>query len=79
MYIKNGISFAPHEDLIISKDKILESYFVELHNTNHQYSVVGVVYRYPTMDENEIIHGYLNPLTQRLSKEKKSISLRLEL
>ena len=73
MYIKNGISFAPREDLIISKDKKLESFFVELHNTNHQNSVVGVVYRHPTMDENEFIHEHLNPLTQRLSKEKKSI------
>ena len=75
MYIKNGISFVPREDLDICKDKKLESCFVELHNVNHQKSIVGVVYRHPTMDENEFINDYLHPMTQRLSKENKSISI----
>ena len=70
MYIKNGINFIPRNDLEIEKDKKLESCFVEILNNNHQNSIVGVVYRHPTMDQKEFITNYLNPLTQRLSKEK---------
>ena len=73
MYIKNGIDFVPRNDLEIEKDKKLESCFIEILNENHPSSIVGVVYRHPTMDQNEFISDYLNPLTQRLSKENKSI------
>ena len=73
MYIKNGINFVPRNDLEIEKDKKLESCFIEILNENHPSSIVGVVYRHPTMDQNEFISDYLNPLTQRLSKENKSI------
>ena len=34
------------------------------------YSIVGVVYRHPTMEQNEFIDDYLTQLTQRLSKRK---------
>ena len=69
--MKNGISFVPRNDLDIQKDKKLESCFIEIQNPKQQNSIVGVVYRHPTMDQNEFINDHLCELTQRLSKENK--------
>ena len=73
IYVKNGISFVPRNDLDIQKDKKLESCFIEIQNPNHHNSIVGVVYRHPTMDECEFINDHLCELTQRLSKENKPL------
>ena len=73
IYVKNGISFVPRNDLDIQKDKKLESCFIEIQNPNHHNSIVGVVYRHPTMDECEFINDHLSELTHRLSKENKPL------
>ena len=73
MYVKNGINFVPRSDLDIEKDKKLESCFIEILNANQQNSIVGVVYRHPTMDQNEFLGDYFDTLTHRLSKENKPI------
>ena len=70
IYVRDGISFVQRDDLNIQKEKELESCFVEIQNTNQQNSIVGVVYRHPTMEQSEFIDDYLTQLTQRLSKEK---------
>ena len=71
IYVKNGINFVPRNDLVIEKEKKLESYFIEVQNSNHHNSIVGVVYRHPTMDQNEFINDHLVQLTKLLSKENK--------
>ena len=43
IYVKNGISFIPRNDLDIQKDKKLESCFIEIQNSNQHNSIVGVV------------------------------------
>ena len=70
IYVKNGINFVPRNDLVIEKEKKLESCFIEIQNTN---SIVGVVYRHPTMDQNEFINDHLALLTQHLAKENKQM------
>ena len=42
IYVKNGINFVPRNDLIIEKEKKLESCFIEIQNTNRQNSIVGI-------------------------------------
>ena len=49
MYVKNGINSVPRNDLDIEKDKKLESCFIEISNANQQNSIVGVLYRHPTI------------------------------
>ena len=73
IYVKNGIDFVQHSDLDIKKDKKLESCFIDMINANQQNSIMGVLYRHPTMDQNEFPNDHLDTLTYRLSKENKPI------
>ena len=68
IYVKNGIHFVPREDLNISRDKELESYFIELISNK---TIVGSIYRHPSMDENIFINEYLDGLNQKIGKECK--------
>ena len=73
IYVKNGITFVPRDDLNIQEGKKLESCFIAIQNSDNSKSIVGVVYRHPIMDQNEFIYDHLNRLTHGLSKEKKTI------
>ena len=54
---------------------MFESYFIEIQNSNHRNSTVGVVYRNPTMDQNELINDHLVQLKKLLSKENKPMHI----
>ena len=73
IYVKEGINFEPRDDLIMSKDKELESYFIEVINEKKKNSIVGVVYRHPCMDANSFIDEFIQPLNEKLLCENKQI------
>ena len=73
LYVKEGISVEPRDDLTIYKEKELESYFIEVVNQKHKNSIVGVIYRHPCMDESVFIDEYLQLLNDKLQLENKNI------
>ena len=52
--------------------KELESVFIEIINTNDKNSIIGVVYRHPSMNEHSFIQ-HLSLLTKKLQRENKYI------
>ena len=75
LYISDSLKYKPRTDLNISKDKELESIFIEILNAKENNVIVGCIYRHPSMDANEFNTDFLSPLLQKLSYEKKKIIL----
>ena len=62
--------------MIIYAKNYLELSFIEITNPSKTTNIiVGCIYRHPTMDLNEINYYYLNPLLEKLAKEKKTVFL----
>ena len=72
IYVKNGITFKPRPDLSFYKAKELESFFIEIINPTSKNTIVGVVYRHPSMNAKLFNNEYLRSLLTNLSKEDKS-------
>ena len=70
IYVKNGINFIPRKDLEMNKSKELESNFIEI-ICGGKNTIVGVVYRHPSMDEAEFIEEYLDPTLEKITRENK--------
>ena len=49
------------------------STFIEIINPKKSNIIIGCIYRQPNMDINEFNSDYLNPLLDKLSKEKKPV------
>ena len=52
----------------------LKSTFTGITNPS-KTNIVGCIYRHPTMYLNEFNYYYLNPLLEKLAKEKKTVFL----
>ena len=75
LYIANHLSYKCCNDLNIYKKNELESTFIEIVNPKKSNILVGVIYRYPSMDLADFNGNYLNKLLENISKEQKSIFL----
>ena len=73
IYVKKGINIEVREDLIVYKDKELESFFVEVINEKSKNEIVGVIYRHPCMDANIFTENYMQPLNEKLEQENKKV------
>ena len=71
LYIKSSLSFKPRPDLSMYSKKELESIFVEIINHQSANTIVGSVYRHPSMDGDEFNELALRPFIQKLSKHSK--------
>ena len=67
------ISFKPRTDIngIMYRSNLLESFFIETVNPNEKGSIIGVIYRHPSMQENVFNEDYLKPLFESLSNSNK--------
>ena len=74
-YIGNHLSYKPRKDLCIYKNVKLVSTLIKLINTKKSNVIIGVIYRHPSMELNDSNDNYLNPLLDKISKERKSIFL----
>ena len=72
IYIKNGIDFKPRPDLSMYKAKELESLFIEIINPTAKNTLIGCVYRHPSMDMKSFNHEHLKYLVTKLSNEDKN-------
>ena len=69
LYISNELNFKPHPDLNIYQEKGAESTFVEIVNKNKSNSIVGVIYRHPSMCEEEFNENFLRNLIHKFHNE----------
>ena len=69
LYVNKNINFIPRPDLNIYSPKLLESAFIEIKNDNRSNTIVGVIYRHPSMDADDFNTLYLNPLMTKLNRE----------
>ena len=75
LYMYNHFSYKPQNDLCIYKAAELESSFVEISNPKTSNIIIGCIYRCANMDLDEFNDNYLNTLTDKISKENKSVFL----
>ena len=75
LYMYNHFSYKPQNDLCIDKVAELESSFIEISNPKTSNIIIGCIYRCPNMDLDEFNDNYLNTLTDKISKENKSVFL----
>ena len=75
IYIADHLAYQKRNDLTIYAKNYLESTFIEITNPSKTNIIVGCIYRHPTMDLNEFNYYYLNPLLEKLAKEKKTVFL----
>ena len=73
MYICNTICFKVRNDIssALYKVKQLESTFIEIIEKGHNNVIVGCIYKHPTMPVNEFTDLYLEPIIDKINKEKK--------
>ena len=72
LYIVNHQSYKCCNDLNIYKKNELESTFIEIINPKKSNIIVGVIFRYPSMDLTNLNCNYLNKLLENICKEQKS-------
>ena len=53
----------------------MESTFIEIVNHKKSNTIVGVIYRHPSMNHSDFNCNYLNKLLGNISKEQNSIFL----
>ena len=70
LYISKNLHYKPRPDLLIYKPKLLESIFIEIINPNSANTVIGCIYRHPSMVLKEFNDDYLDPLLSQLDKER---------
>ena len=70
IYVLDDIDFKPRNDLKIYENKKIESLFIEIINKNEPNSIVGVLYRHPTMDMDDFNEVKLELLLSKLYREK---------
>ena len=70
IYVSKDLNFKPRNDLNIYSSKEVESSFVEIINKKKANSIIGTIYRHPSMCGNEFNDEYLRPLTHKLNLEK---------
>jgi hypothetical protein len=71
LYISNELNFKPRPDLNIYQAKGTESIFVEIVNKGKSNDIVGVIYRHPSMCEEDFNENLLRNLIHKLSVETK--------
>ena len=75
LYINNNINYKVRKNLTIYKKKQLESVFIETINKKGKNTIIGCIYRHPSMTINDFNDNFLSPLLEKLSFENKNITL----
>ena len=69
IYVSKDLIFKPRNDLNIYSPKHVESSFIEIINNKKANSIIGTIYRHPSMCGDEFNEEYLRPLTHKLNLE----------
>ena len=71
LYIADHLAYTRRLDLKTYKTNKLESTFFELINSKKQNILIGFIYSYPSMNQEELKKYYLNNLLEKVAMEKK--------
>ena len=72
LYITDHLAYQKRNDLNLYEKNDLESTFIEITNPVKTNITVGCICRYHTIDLNEFLCYYPNPLLKKLAKEQKT-------
>ena len=74
IYVSKTLNTNERPDLeqLLYKSEVLESTFIEIINPNKKNTIVGCIYRHPSMDLEEFNNEYLIPFMEILDKENKN-------
>ena len=75
LYIKSNLNYRVRNDLTIYKCKELESIFIEIINSKATNTIVGCIYRHPSMCSTEFIEDHLTSLIDKLNMKIKNTIL----
>ena len=70
LYVDKQLTYRLRKDLKIYKSREIESTFIGLVNNNNSNTVLGCIYKRPKVSVTEFMEDYLNPLLEKLAKEK---------
>ena len=70
LYVDKQLTYRLRKDLMIYKSREIESTFIGLVNNNNSNTVLGCIYKRPKVSVTEFMEDYLNPLLEKLAKEK---------
>ena len=71
LYIKNDISYKLRNDLKIYKPKELESIFKEIINKSSKNTIVGCIYKHPTLSISELNNTYIKDLLVKANQKTR--------
>ena len=71
LYLRDNLNFKPRNDLNMYSAKKLESVFVEIINNQSTNTIIGCVYRHPSMDADEFNEFELRPFIQKLANHSE--------
>ena len=69
-YVSSDLDYKPRNDLNIYESKMVESLFIEIINKNESNIIVGVIYRHPSMDMDDLNDVKLELLLSKFYREK---------
>ena len=75
LHISEELNDKTRKVLQMYKAKKLESNFIEITNKKRKNLIVGFIYKYPTVNNQDFIDSYILPLLEKLSYESKQIML----
>ena len=72
IYINEQYNSKPRKDLdkLVYKTAQLEPIFIEIINPGKKNTLIGCIYRHPSMDLKEFNYEILNPLMEKLALER---------
>ena len=73
-YIRNDLSYIIRNDFSISNPDF-QSLWIEIQSKTNSNMICGVIYRHPNISKLETFKNYLDPILDKISKEKKNIAL----
>ena len=74
-YIKHGLDHIIRDDLNLNSPSQFEAMFVELILPNRKNLIIGCIYRHPTDQLLDFMNRYLDPVLNKINKEKKECVL----
>ena len=75
IYVSNKLNSKIRNDIAIYKPKELESTFIEITNLRKKNTLIGCIYKHPSMPVEEFNEIYLSPLLRKITSENKNIYL----
>ena len=75
LYISKEINYKTRNDLKLYKEKLLEAVFIDVFSESHKNTIVGCIYKHPSLTIQNFNFDFLQPLLGKLTMENKNFIL----